>query len=86
MPTAGNMFTYDNAILDLHSLSAIDNDASWLTFDRNPIIKYVTNTALVMKDGWSWIKGAWGAKAILDAVSNLEFSIKYNVLQKINWR
>jgi len=78
MPTAGNMFTYDDAILDLHSLSAIDDNASWLTFDRNPIIKYVTNTALVMKDGWSWINGPWGAKVLLYAVSNPEFSTKYN--------
>jgi len=43
-----------------------------------PIIKYVTNTALVMKDGWSWIKGPWGAKVLLYAVSNPEFSTKYN--------
>ena len=80
MPTKGYFFAHDDAVLDLRSLSVMDTDVSWFTFGLSVSMqKYdITNATLVQNDGWSWIKSPWGARAILNALDDPEFSMKYN--------
>lgn len=79
MPTTGYMFAHDDATLDLKSLSeSMDSNQSWFTF-KDPIINSdITNEILVENDWWGWIRTQWGAKAILSALDDADFSAKYN--------
>ena len=80
MPTRGYVFAHDDAALDFRSLSESgDSNQSWFTFEQDPLIKYdIMNETLVEKDAWSWIKKPWGAKAILSALDDADFSSMYN--------